>query len=616
MSEDVTKLKELLFETESRTLAELGQRMDDVYARAGTPERFTASVAGVLDEALLQAEINRHAELAQAIAPLIVKTIKTEIRNSQDELAEALYPSLGRMVKAYVVSAMRDLMDEINRRLESNRFMLRVRSLLSGRPVAELAFAEGQRLKAEEIYLIRQGSGELVGHWPPEAAVSAQDHRVSGILAAINEVATEAFDGDTAALRRIDLGSTLVYLRASPAYLLAAKCSGVAPPSVEQVIDEHFLATIERLRTLLNGGMNGPVAARAIKNLLAGFAVSLEGVLAEIQAKLVGRRKVVSPAGVVVWSIGLALAAWAGWAGYTAYTTAKVRAAAETALAKESDVVGYPVHPAVAPRGHQIALTGLVPNPEAGQRALARLRQALPAATIIDATTALPGGLKEARADIENLRSALDKLGADGARSDTALREGIAALTAELKRADIDGLRAGLQKLGANVAQASAQSQAGLDKLQSALAKAEAARQSDIAAVREELARAVALTPRQRLEQWVRSHAVFFAKDTDYRDPQAAAGALDELANLIKNTDAIVRVVGFTDEKGGLERNVPLSQARADKVVAELATRGIAPDRLVAVGRNDIENLSPVVGEGSPNRRVEFEIGFAGESAK
>jgi hypothetical protein len=55
------------------------------------------------------------------------------------------------MVKAYVVSAITDLTDEINRRLESNPFMLRVRSLLTRRPVAELAFAEGQRLRVQEI---------------------------------------------------------------------------------------------------------------------------------------------------------------------------------------------------------------------------------------------------------------------------------------------------------------------------------------------------------------------------------------------------------------------------------------------------------------------------------
>ncbi len=193
--------------------------------------------------------------------------------------------------------------------------MLRIRSILSGRPVAELAFAEGQRLRADEIYLIRQGSGELIGHWPPEAGISAQDHRVSGILAAINEIATEALEADQAALRRIDLGSSLVYLRASPAHLLVAKCSGVAPPSVEHIIDAHFLATVERLRTLLNGGIEGPASQRAVKNLLAGFAVGLEGALAELQAKLVGRRKAASPAAVVVGSIALALAAWAGVGG-------------------------------------------------------------------------------------------------------------------------------------------------------------------------------------------------------------------------------------------------------------------------------------------------------------
>ena len=234
MSQDVNRLKELLFENESRALADLNRRMDIVFDRAGSTERFTASVAAVLDQALAQAEIEKHSEVSHAIAPLIVQTIKTEIRGSQDELAEALYPSLGRMVKAYVVSAIRDLMDEINRRLESNAFMLRLRSILTGRPVAELAFVEGQRLKVEEIFLIRRGLGELLAHWPSINGPTAQDQRVSGILTAINEVATEAFDADKAALRRIDLGTSLIYLRASPTHLLAAKCRGVAPAAVEQ----------------------------------------------------------------------------------------------------------------------------------------------------------------------------------------------------------------------------------------------------------------------------------------------------------------------------------------------------------------------------------------------
>ena len=597
MAHDVSKLKELLFDSESRALSDLSQRMDLVFERAGSHERFTASVAGVLDEALRQAEVDRHAELSVAIAPLIVKTIKTEIRGSQDELSEALYPALGRMVKAYVGSAVRDLMDDINRRLESNAFMLRVRSLLTGRPVADLAFAEGQRLAIDEIFLIRRGSGAPVGHWPGDAT-SAHDRRVSGILTAINEVATQAFEADQAALRRIDLGSSLVYLRASPTYLLAAKCRGVAPASVEQMIDEHFVGSIERLRTLLNGAADGPTPDRAVKALLADLATNLEQAIAAQQEKFATQRGGLSPAAVLLGSIGLLLAGWAGWNAYSGYATGKVRTAAERVIAGQPELNGYPVHVAVEHRGREIAMLGLTPTAGAADEAVRRLRAALPQAQITDRTAALPGGLKEARANIDVLQTRVGELTAETTRADAAMKTGIDGVAADLKRADVEALRSSLKAL------------------QVALAKADTARQADLEALRAELARAVALSPRARLEVWTHTHAIFFTKDTGYRDQRAATATLDELTQLVKETDALVRVVGFTDEKGGQERNVPLSQARAERIVSELKSRGVPASRLVAVGRNNIEDLSPVLGDASPNRRVEFEIGFEGEAAR
>ena len=45
-----------------------------------------------------------------------------------------------------------------------------------------------------------------------------------------------------------------------------------------------------------------------------------------------------------------------------------------------------------------------------------------------------------------------------------------------------------------------------------------------------------------------------------------------------------------------------------------MTRRGVPAERLVAVGRNDVANLAPSIGDASPNRRVEFEIGFNGET--
>ena len=100
MSQSVDKLKQLLFEPESEAIAALTARIESVFDRAGTNDRFQSSVAKVLDGALREAEVARHDEMATAIAPLIVKTVKTEITNSTDDLVEALYPATGRMVES------------------------------------------------------------------------------------------------------------------------------------------------------------------------------------------------------------------------------------------------------------------------------------------------------------------------------------------------------------------------------------------------------------------------------------------------------------------------------------------------------------------------------------
>lgn len=136
MSQSVTRLKELLFDNEAQALKDLALRLDTlaqthnlssselkeqlagILDRVGDAERLTESVAGIIDEALRRAEISKHSELSLSIAPLVVTTIKAELKNSQDEMVEALYPITGRLVKSYVASAIKDLTDDMNRRLE------------------------------------------------------------------------------------------------------------------------------------------------------------------------------------------------------------------------------------------------------------------------------------------------------------------------------------------------------------------------------------------------------------------------------------------------------------------------------------------------------------------
>jgi OmpA-OmpF porin, OOP family len=65
------------------------------------------------------------------------------------------------------------------------------------------------------------------------------------------------------------------------------------------------------------------------------------------------------------------------------------------------------------------------------------------------------------------------------------------------------------------------------------------------------------------------------------------------------------KVEGHADARGDAERNLKLSQLRAEAVVSYLISqRGILPERLTAVGKGSAEPLNTTRIDAPENRRV------------
>lgn len=426
MSQTVARLKELLFDNEAQALAELSHRVDqvaandasaraelkaqidDVMARAGSAERFTQTVADVIDEALRRAEVSKHHELSISIAPLVVSTIKTELKNSQDEMVEALYPITGRLVKSYVASAIKDLTEQMNRRLEQNPLMLRLQSIATGRPVGELALASTQTFEVRELFLIRRGSGELVAHWPQEAG--GREHLMSGVLAAVNAFANEALSADEGALRQIDLGDEALYLRGSPLYLLAAKCSGTAPAGVEQALDEAFLATIEKELEAAPIEPGVRFGGAVLSDLGTRLAEAVETQNAALH------RPRGNPLKVLAILIALPLLAWFGWTTWVDFANNRARDTALHVVASMQEMQGYPAQIDAFEAGQRLSISGLAPSQAVKDKLLSRLTQVLPRIAILEEIAVVPGSditIPDAEPRIAEVRRELGTLGTE-----------------------------------------------------------------------------------------------------------------------------------------------------------------------------------------------------------
>ncbi|WP_018632900.1 OmpA family protein [Neomegalonema perideroedes] len=587
------RLRALLLAQDRDSLARLSARLEAVEGSMGDKDSIREAMAENLVEALRETRAKRGKALASTLAPMMGVAIRAEIDNSKEKMVETFRPIAGRMVKAAVADSFRKLVEDVNARLDAlasaQGWRLRMRALLTGRSVSELALADlSARGGVSRILLIDRQSGGLVAQWPEDPADPAAAEMIGGMIAAILSFSEEALrSGEGDELRSLDLNGRSVTLQARAERILAIEASGSPSAERRERMEEAASNFLDALG-------EAPPEALARPDALAPLARALI-TSQKASARRGARRRRLALGALLLLGL-LGFFAWKAWEAHSREAALeRVRAA----IAEEPVLDDAPVFAAWSGRT-RIQVSGVLPPGADAEALSARLTAAagegfpLQARFAYGASPEFAESAAQAEARLSGLAAQMEGLRRARAEAEAALA---AARQAQSETAAaLEEARARLLAQEAEIA--------ALSERQGALA----AETRDLAAFAQ-----AAETPEARLRLWATRSAIFIPDGANLSQARNLE-VLDEAVEILSRPGAPrLRVIGYVDRLGSAETNQRLARERAQAVIAELIARGAPADRLIAAARPDPVELVETHGPGSTNRRVQFEAAFSGE---
>lgn len=189
-------------------------------------------VSLILGEALERQVARSHTKLAQSFAPIVSESIRYQVYQAREELVDAIYPVVGQAVSKSVSQSIRNLLKQIDARLQENTSPThtwnRLQARIKGIPPPVYELRRSMPFLVREAFLIQRESGLLISHLPETSENLEDRDLVSGMLTAIRDFARDAFgQGKQGELGAIEYESQNILLEAGTVAYLAVVVEGL-----------------------------------------------------------------------------------------------------------------------------------------------------------------------------------------------------------------------------------------------------------------------------------------------------------------------------------------------------------------------------------------------------
>lgn len=335
-------------------VSKLEDRLEDAELR-WDETRLREAISPVIAAAIRDAGRVQPEAVARAVAPHIVGTVRTEIKNSEEAIIDVLHPRLGRLIRRGISSAVSDLQRQVDSALPFDRWMASITSRLSGASALGVLLKDAEPFIIHEAFLIERRSGRLLAREAPENSADADradDDLVAGMIAALDSFASDALAaGGAGTLRRVETDAGSLYVRASATRIIALRTSGAAQPDIEHRLDLLLESLLEQT------GEDG----LSVQTFNTTPLLMEEDGGASDEAKAAGGGAFALISKVVGGIAAAFLALWSHGA-IEEHRIDRAVAAVASVTANAEPYRGYPLVVAVEPDGVAIGVRGLAPD--------------------------------------------------------------------------------------------------------------------------------------------------------------------------------------------------------------------------------------------------------------
>lgn len=187
--------------------------------------------------------------LAQATLPIVEENIRESAKRNPQVLAEALFPVIGPAIRKAIAEALSQMVQSLNQTLEYSLsprgLRWRLEAWQTGKSFAEVVILKTLLYRVEQIFLIHRETGLLLAHVAADPTLTEDADMVSAMLTAIQDFVHDSFKTSSdATLDALQVNELAVWIERSPEAILAAVIRGSAPLTLR----ESFKEALERIQ--------------------------------------------------------------------------------------------------------------------------------------------------------------------------------------------------------------------------------------------------------------------------------------------------------------------------------------------------------------------------------